>query len=212
MSKITEGNSLLSALKSISRIHDALIDSVVIIADAGSRDLNSVYRLIKEVLVPCGLGSDRVVIALNKCDTAGEPGDFDYTANEPTEALKQDLDNMVLEIQNRVKEETGWSHIEVVYYAAGFTKRDGTKQPSYNLNKLLYSIITHIPNTKRLVIAQNTNNEELKRDTDKEGYGGKVENSIWDTIGEYASGALGFIKEVASNVIIEGGSWPPARG
>lgn len=67
-----------------------LIDLVLVIADAASRDLGTTYSLISDVIVP-NLGDDndkkiRIIAALNKCD-AVMPRHWDYSNSRPDAKL-----------------------------------------------------------------------------------------------------------------------------
>lgn len=171
----------------------ALIDMVLVIVDASSRDLGTTYKLIKEVIIPNLDEKERILIAMNKCDLRS-PRYFDYEKNQPKEELIKQLDEDVKEIKNRIKEDTGVD-VEVVYYAAGETDLKENKQPPYNLGKLFYYIVKSTPKKKRLVYAkhQNENEANFRSNDGIADYKKETEKSWWETIKE-------FVTEVAPGV------------
>ena len=133
-----------------------LIDLVLIILDGSSRDLDTSYELINNVIIP-NLGEDknRVLIAINQADIAMKGRYWNYEENKPEPKLVEFLEEKVKSVSKRIKEATGLD-ITPIYYSAGF-KEDGIKQNPYNLSKLLYYIIKHTPKEKRTMYAQNIN-------------------------------------------------------
>lgn len=177
---------------------EAKVDLVVVIINGSSRDLESVYKLINDVLKEY-IEKKRILVAINQCDRVlTTPGAFDYVKNQPSEKLLKTLDEWAAQIQERIAKDTG-VNVDVIYYAAGYTDEDtGIKQPSYNLSKLLYYISKHTPKTKRLVIGKNINEEEIEKETNdkKEDYEKNTEKSWWDTIYEKAKEIIGEIPMV----------------
>lgn len=153
---------------------NALIDLVLVIVDAKTRDLGTTYYLITNVIIPA-LGEnakDRILIALNKCDQALE-GDFWVKGDSPypEEELIKYLDESVKIISDRIYETTS-VRIEPIYYSSG-KSRNGIQENPYNLGKLLNFIIDYTPSKKRAVfkgkINENKNNwksnEKVKPNT-----------------------------------------------
>jgi hypothetical protein len=162
-----------------------LIDLVVVILDASSKDLGTSYDLINKVLVPC-LGDDaknRILLALNQADVAMKGMHWDSEKNEPDEVLKEYLSKKSLSVQKRIHEGTG-INIRPVYYCAGFKEEGGEQRSPYNLTKLLYCIIKAIPKDKRLALADNINDEadNWVYDDQKEDYKEKVKEGFGDII------------------------------
>ena len=138
-----------------------LIDLVLVVLDASSRDLAVSYDIINNTLIPC-LGKDnahRILIGLNQSDMAMKGRHWDYEQNTPDSVLKDFLTKKTNSIKRRVQEATGVM-VEPVCYSAGYTEDDGEQQSPYNLAKLLYYILIAVPSEKRLVIADNLNENE----------------------------------------------------
>lgn len=136
--------------------NEALIDLVLVIIEASSRDLGTTYKLINEVIIPHLEDKKRILIAMNKCDLVS-PRDFDYEKNKPNESLINKLDENAKIIQERIKKDTDVD-VEVIYYCAGEKEH---KQAPYNLSKLLYYIVKHTPKRKRLIYAKHQNENEV---------------------------------------------------
>ena len=134
-----------------------IIDMVLIVLDASTKDLSNVYTLINEVLLP-GLGDEaekRIVIGLNQSDMAMKGRHWDSEKNEPDQTLKDFLDGKAASVSQRIQENTGLN-LETVCYCAGYTDEDEKRSP-YNLTKLLQFILSHTPEEKRLVLVENLN-------------------------------------------------------
>lgn len=187
----------------------ALIDMVLVIVDASSRDLGTTYKLIKEVIIPNLDEKERILIAMNKCDLRS-PRYFDYEKNQPKEELIEQLDDDVKEIKNRIKEDTGVD-VEVMYYAAGETDLKENKQPPYNLEKLFYYIVKSTPKKKRLVYAKyrNENEANFRSNDGRADYKEETEKSWWETIKEYVEDGIelvgGFLKSETGQKIVDFG-------
>ena len=79
--------------------------------------------------------------------------------NRPERKLQDFLEDKVASVRRRIKEATGID-VEPIYYSAGDKEEGYMQQKPYNLSKLLYYILQHTPEEKRLVYAQNINKEE----------------------------------------------------
>jgi len=134
-----------------------LIDLVMVVLDAGSKDLAVSYDVINKTLIPC-LGKDnahRILVALNQSDMAMKGRHWNHEENAPEPTLQDFLIQKIDSVKRRVHEATGVT-INPVYYCAGYT--DGTeKQNPYNLSKLLYYILMAVPSEKRLVLVDKLN-------------------------------------------------------
>lgn len=147
----------------------ALIDMVLVILDGATRDLGTSFELINNVIIP-NLGdcaSERVLVAINKCDAAMSGRNWNYAENRPEEKLVNFLDDKVESVRRRIKESTGVD-VETIYYSAGYKEDDGSDQSRpYNLSKLLYYIIEHTPVKKRIAYANNlSQDQEVWKDND----------------------------------------------
>lgn len=181
----TYNRMLVDKLSELDENGDPLIDLVMVILDASSKDLGTSYDLINNIIIPC-LGDDnegRIIIGLNQADIAMKGKHWDSEKNEPDEVLLDFLKKKAESVQNRIYEGTGLK-IKPVYYCAGY-KEDGIDQcKPYNLTKLLYYIINSVPKEKRLALADNINPEEdnwLFDDEDKP-YTTYIKRNIWDSI------------------------------
>lgn len=181
--KITR--DIIKKLNEMDENCNHLIDMVVVILDASSKDLGTSYDLINKVLVPC-LGEEaaqeRILIALNQSDIAMKGTHWDAALNEPDEILKEFLKKKADSVQKRIKEGTGLD-IRPICYCAGY-KEDGEQRKPYNLTKLLYYIIKAIPREKRLALVDHINDDKdnwLHDDKESE-YCDEIESGLGDTV------------------------------
>lgn len=162
----------------------ALIDLVLVILDGSSRDLGTSYELINSVIIP-NLGPNkeqRILVTINQCDVAMKGRYWNYEENRPEPQLEAFLDEKVQSVRRRIREGTGVD-IEPIYYSAGW--QDGNeKQNPYNLTKLLYYIIEHTPEEKRLVYAQNMSEktEVWKTNDNLKNYSAEVKSRFTETL------------------------------
>ena len=117
------------------------IDMVVIIVEAGSRDIGTVLDLIEHV-IRGNIPSDRVLIALNQADFAMKGRHWDDRNNCPDTVLKNYLEERACSIQKRIFNSTGINLCMPVYYSAKYR---------YNIDKLYDIIIDHMPNSPRKI-------------------------------------------------------------
>ena len=164
---------------------EPVIDLVMIVLDASSKDLGSSYDLINNVIVPC-LGKDkagRILIGLNQADVAMKGKHWDSEKNEPDEVLLAFLKKKAESVRRRIQEGTGLN-IRPIYYCAGYKEEDGEQCKPYNLTKLLYYIIKSIPMEKRLAFADNINvNEDMwLHDDNEKDYKDAVRKGLLESI------------------------------
>lgn len=84
-----------------------LIDIVIVVLDASSKDLGTSYDLINKVLIPC-LGdeaSDRILIAINQSDMAMKGTHWNSENNEPDDVLKEFLKEKAKSVQKEFMKE-----------------------------------------------------------------------------------------------------------
>ncbi|MBR0150883.1 MAG: 50S ribosome-binding GTPase [Synergistaceae bacterium] len=112
-----------------------IIDLALVVVDASTRDLGTVYSLIADVLLP-NINADRILTVINQCDMAMSGRHWDFYSNTPDSALKAFLDEQAESIRRRIRETTGVNIILPVYYSAEY---------GYNIEKVLDLIIDHIP-------------------------------------------------------------------
>lgn len=137
-----------------------LIDMVVMIMDASTKDLTNYYNIINNVLKP-EFGSSakkRILIALNQSDIAMKGTHWDAEKNMPDKVLEDFLKKKAASVQERIRENTGLN-IKPICYCAGYME-EGVQRKPYNLTKLLYFIVKAAPKAKRLNIAENINRDE----------------------------------------------------
>ncbi|MBQ6972068.1 MAG: 50S ribosome-binding GTPase [Synergistaceae bacterium] len=173
-----------------------MIDLVLVLADAASRDLGTTYSLISDVIVPnLGDANDkktRIIAALNKCD-AVNPRHWDYTNSRPDAKLTAELDGRADTFRRRVKETTGVD-VDTMYYSAGYKDDDNAEQEKpYNLAKLLSLIVSHTPDKKRLVVLDNVSrDQEAWRSNDsKRDYRKDIRDSVSSGMKAVAGAAAG---------------------
>lgn len=175
-------------LMKLDKSGEPLVDLVLVIVDAGQKDLGTVYDCINDVLIPA-LGKDaeqRILIALNQCDMAMKGTHWDHVLNEPDSKLQNFLDKKAASVSRRIHESTGIC-FRSVYYSAGFKEEGGEQQRPYNLTKLLSLIVAAIPKEKRLTIADVLNPDESmwQCNDGKDDYGEKVKGKFWETVYYY---------------------------
>lgn len=136
-----------------------VVDMVLIVLDASTKDLGTVYTLLNEVVIP-RLGSEaeqRILIGLNQSDMAMKGRHWDEDANTPDEVLQDFLDRKADSVQQRIREATGLN-LNVVCYCAGYTEEDEQRKP-YKLAKLLHCLLAQTPKEKRLTVVQHLNED-----------------------------------------------------
>lgn len=136
---------------------NAVIDLVLVVLDAGSRDLGTSFELINNVIIPA-LGSDtsRLVVALNQADVAMKGRYWDYALNRPLPELEAFLNEKLASTRRRIKEATGVD-TEPVFYSAGYKDGESAQQRPYNLTKLLLALLRATRREKRVVFRQDVN-------------------------------------------------------
>ena len=152
---------IIKKLNEMDEQGNPLIDMVIVILDASSKDLGTSYDLINNILIPC-LGDDvkgRILIGLNQSDVAMKGTHWIAGKNEPDDVLKEYLKKKADSVQARIKAATKLD-IQPICYCAGYMDESGEQRKPYNLTKLLYYIVKAIPKDKRLALADNINNEE----------------------------------------------------
>ena len=137
-----------------------LIDLVLVILDGSTRDLGTSYELINNVIIP-NLGENkeqRILVAINQADAAMNGRHWDYERNCPDAKLVEFLDEKCESVRRRIYDGTSVD-IAPIYYSAGYKEEGKAQERPYNLAKLLYFILRHLPEEKRLVAVKNTNTD-----------------------------------------------------
>ncbi len=182
-----------------------LIDLVLVILDASSKDLGTSYDLINSVLIPC-LGrkasSERILVALNQADMAMKGTHWSEYLNEPDEVLKKFLKDKADSVQKRIREGTGLN-IKPICYCAGYTEEGGQQRKPYNLTKLLYYIVKAVPRDRRLALADNINEDEDNwlYDDGEFDYRGSTMDGFCETVWDYISDGKDTGREVGGEIL-----------
>ncbi len=172
-----------------------LIDLVLVILDGSSRDLGTSYDLINSVIIP-NLGEKRdgrILVAINQCDVAMKGRYWNSEKHLPEQPLIDFLEEKVRSVRNRIYSSTGVD-VDPMYYSAGFKEKDMPQEPSFNINKLLYYIISKAPEEKRIFVYKTVNQESVKSDTQfeerkyREETEQIVKESAWKSVMKGAAG------------------------
>lgn len=153
-------DAVIKKLSEMNEDGEPLIDMVVVVLDASSKDLGTYYNLINDVLIPC-FGKEankRILLALNQSDVAMKGNHWDEENNVPDPILQEYLKKKAVSVQKRIQQATGID-VRPIYYCAGYKEENGEQRKPYNLTKLLYYIVQAVPKEKRLVFADNLNEE-----------------------------------------------------
>lgn len=167
-----------------------LIDIVLVVLDASSKDMGTSYKLISKTILPHldTQKGQRILIAINQADMAMKGNHWNYNQNCPDEILKKFLEDKVSSIQSRILESTGLQ-IDPIYYCAGYTDDNGEQRRAYNLNKLLLQILHEVGSEKVLIFADNINNDEnMWVDDDGDG---NYSESIAQSFGDVFKDSIG---------------------
>lgn len=169
---------------------EPLMDLVLVILDASQKDLNTVYDCLNDILIPAmgDEAEERILICLNQADMAMKGKHWLEEENSPDQTLADFLDKKAEAVAKRISDNTGIDFTPV-YYCAGYTEEDGEQLRPYNLSKLLYLIISSVPQEKRLSLADILNPDEKvwEKDDEKMDYRAKVKQSFWDVVGDHIS-------------------------
>lgn len=192
---IRHKNAIIKKMNEVDENGNPVIDMVIVILDAASKDLGTSYDFINQLLIPC-LGSEqaksRIMIALNQCDMAMKGRHWDDEKNAPDEVLKATLEEKTASVKRRIKDATGLE-LEPMYYCAGYKEEGEEQRKPYNLTKLLYHVLKGIPKEKRLLVVNNLNQSEDNWEFD-------------DEEADYESGVIGSVSETLLDLVKEGAS------
>ncbi len=174
---------IVKKLSEVDTDGNLLIDLVLVVLEAGSKDLAVSYDVINNTLIPClGKGnSHRILIGLNQSDMAMKGRHWDAEMNAPDDVLTDFLTKKADSVSRRVREATGVT-VEPVCYCAGYTDEESKRQSPYNLSKLLYYILMAVPAEKRLVLVDKLNSDEKNWVSNDADYTEVVKSSFWDSL------------------------------
>lgn len=169
-----------------------LIDLVLVVLDASSKDLGTTYNVLNNIIIPNMDDTDRILVALNQSDIAMKHGrHWDYKNNCPDETLQEYLEEKVQSIQARINEDSGVD-VTPIYYCAGCKDAEDVVVYPYNMAKLLYYIVSAVPAAKRVPIFEGLNDsqEVFRRNDGGMNYGKQVAESFFDTLSDMMSDGL----------------------
>jgi predicted GTPase len=158
---------IVEKLSEVGSDGNMLIDLVLVVVEASSKDLRTTYDLISKVIYPC-LGKDnsnRILVGINQADMAMKGNHWDYEKNEPDDILREFLDKKAASVKARIAETTGLE-VEPICYCAGYTDDDGVQRRAYNLAKLLWGILKIMPKEKRLTVADTLRDDDAMWEDD----------------------------------------------
>lgn len=139
--------------------HDGLlIDSVLVVLDGSSSNLDSVYDFVNNVIKPIFASETekRVVFGINQADIVLDGRYWDSAQHKPKLFLEENLADYKMRVHDGLLQNTGISAKPVVYSAG--SKEDGKKQEdSYNLQELFGRILFSMSREKRFPLLQATN-------------------------------------------------------
>lgn len=164
-----------------------VIDLVLVLLDASSKDMGTAFDLINDVLRPCleEEASKRIIVALNQADIAMKGRHWDREKNVPDEKLEEYLEKKTASAGERIREATGLQ-VEPIFFCAGYMEEgdEAEKRRPYNLTKLLYYIVKAVPKDKRLALVDNLNDdgENWIYDDEKEDYMKATSDSFLDSV------------------------------
>ena len=115
------------------------IDMVIVIIEAGSRDLGTSSALIEHVLKG-NIPPERILVVMNQADFAMKGHHWDTAGNCPDPILLKFLEERAESLQRRLLESTGLQICKPVYYSARY---------HYNIERLYDMIIDHMPDAPR---------------------------------------------------------------
>ena len=181
-----------------------LIDLIFLVLDGASRDFNSAYKLIKDVVAPSLQEGDksRLLIGINKADKVMDTEFFwDSKTNQPKPELVVELEEQSKTVKKRIADDTGFNP-DVIYYAAGYSHGGRMYREPYNLAKLLSFIIDHLPQNKRAAVAAdiNQNSGNFNSNDGKENYQEKIEKSFTDSLLDIASDLYEHARDIALDI------------
>lgn len=189
-----------------------VIDLVVVLLEASSRDMGTCNSLILDHIIPAlGKQTDRLLVVINQADMAMDGEGWDDARNEPQPKLIAFLDEKVKSVQRRIYEATQVT-VTPIYFAAGF--KDGkAQQLPYNLAQLQLHLLMNLPKEKRLMVKQQeTRSAENFVAGDRSGATRRktetnVLQSVVDTVADGVSYVADKVKSFASSAWSTISSW-----
>lgn len=164
---IQHKEKIISLLASKDENDKNVIDCILVISAANSKDLGTTYDLINNVLIPnIDEPHKKIIVAINKADEVINPRYWKRDRNEPSQEQINWLEEKVDNVQTRIYESTQVKIKRPIYYAAGYND-ENFSDPAYNIDNLMIYILKSIPKEK----AVNTMEE----------FGENITDSVVDT-------------------------------
>lgn len=162
--------SIASLLTAKEDSGEFLIDAIVVILDASSRDMGTAYEMLNKIIIPYLGDKSRIVIAINKADLAMYGRNWDNENNVPNTVLLNHLEEKVPSVSRQIYESSGIQS-ECVYYSAHY---------KYNIFKLLLAAMNAIPVEKRFMVVSGLNKdpEIWKNNDNNKEYSAEIRKSI----------------------------------
>jgi len=115
------------------------IDLVLIVLDAGNRDLGTAHKLVSEVILN-HMQPARVIVVINQANMAMKGRGWLTKSNRPNKELAAFLNQQAKSFKARIRESTGLAIRTPVHYSAS---------RGYNVQGLLDFIALHLPRRAR---------------------------------------------------------------
>lgn len=159
---------------------ELLIDVVMVLLDASSKDLKTAFEVIEKVVVPYIEDPQRIIVAINQCDMAMKGRGWS-DKNTPEPALQAFLEEKAASIQKRILDSTGIK-TQPLYYSA---------LHHYNISKLLAALLRGMPEHKRFLVVDtlNKNPDVWRRNDEIENYQHVIESEVKGSLSQALSGA-----------------------
>lgn len=206
---IRHSHDIIDKLNERDEEGNYLIDLVLVILDGSTRDLGTSFELINSVIIP-NLGDNkeqRILVAVNQADVAMKGRHWNHEENKPDATLEKFLSEKCDSVRRRIYEGTGVD-ITPIYYSAGAKEEGEMQERPYNLTKLLYFILQHIPAKKRLAASMSVNRQpEMWQDNDSKDYSEKCQRltaegvTRWMAVGAGLGAAFGSIVPGVGTVV-----------
>ena len=121
------------------------IDQILLLTDAGSRDLGVLFAVLSNTLLPFfnENSHQKITIALNHADIAMNGKGWDHETDKPFAELTRYLLDKVDSVAERVAESTGFK-TQPLYFCSGFNDELGSLKP-FQIERLMDRIVENIP-------------------------------------------------------------------
>lgn len=168
-----------------------LIDLVLVVLDAGTRDYDSTFRAL-DVIKTSIKDPQRVVIGLNKIEMVAGGRGWDHSRNIPTPKLQTRIDEKIDSIRRRVRFDSNISWEPIAYSAGRADDGFGGSEP-YQIPELLCRIISAVPEEKRFAVIEKAKTEVINSTTPQQRQRIQRDTSSFAerTLGRIAVGVIG---------------------